>query len=134
MLKPKLFPFALGLLLAGHSLMAATAGAQPRDMKLLVISVDGTEPSFAAITSFLNSLGIPYQTMFAKKQPLPVLSDATKGYYQASFLRRAISVSATAPAAEARSRQRIGTRSTPIPRITASGWSLTMHGPKRGTD
>ena len=46
------------------------AAAVPRqvDMKLLVITVDGTEPSFQAITTFLQQIGVPYQTVLAKTQ------------------------------------------------------------------
>lgn len=65
---------------------AVTPGTQPRDMKLLVIGTDGTEPSFQAITSFLNYLGIPYQTLLAKTQPLPPLSTPAKGLFQGIIL------------------------------------------------
>jgi hypothetical protein len=86
MFKPKLCIFALGLLLAAQTLFGATPGTQPRDMKLLVVTVDGTEPAFQAITFFLDYLGLPYQTVLAKTQPLPPLSDAAKGYYQGIIL------------------------------------------------
>ncbi len=67
---------------------ATPRAAAPRtvDMKMLVIAVDGTEPSYAAITAFLKSIGIPYQAVLAKTQPLPVLNDANKGFYQGIIL------------------------------------------------
>ena len=64
------------------------AAAPPRtvDMKMLVVTVDGTEPSYAAITSFLKTIGIPYQAVLAKTQPLPPLNDAAKGFFQGIIL------------------------------------------------
>lgn len=61
-------------------------GYQPRDMKLLVVGVDGTEPSYQAITFFLDYLGIPYQAVLARTQPLPPLFTASKGLYQGIIL------------------------------------------------
>ena len=53
----------------------------PQTMKLLVIGVDGTEPSYAAIQAFLDQIGIPYDTFLSlnhlgnpSQYPLPVLS------------------------------------------------------------
>ena len=53
----------------------------PETMKLLVIGVDGTEPSYAAIQAFLDQIGIPYDTFLSlnhlnnpSQYPLPVLS------------------------------------------------------------
>ncbi|MGU7775010.1 Agd3-related carbohydrate-binding protein [Burkholderia sp. MR1-5-21] len=54
-------------------------------MKLLVVSADGTEPSFAAITSVLNQVGVPYDALIATKTPLTatMLSDGLgNGRYQ----------------------------------------------------
>src|SRR5437899_2074869 len=34
-----------------------------RDMKLLVLSGDGTDPGFAAIQAILNQLGVPYDAV-----------------------------------------------------------------------
>ncbi len=64
------------------------AAAPPRtvDMKLLVLTVDGTEPSYGAITSFLKYLGVPYDAVITKTQPLPVLNDSVKGFYQGIIL------------------------------------------------
>lgn len=64
----------------------AAAAPKTVDMKILVITVDGTEPSYLAITRFLQTIGIPYQAVIAKTQPLPVLSNAVKGFYQGIVL------------------------------------------------
>lgn len=44
------------------------------EMKLLVISADGTEPVFAAIKSVLNQVGVPYDAMIARNTPFNALS------------------------------------------------------------
>ena len=64
------------------------AAAAPRtvDMKMLVVTVDGTEPSYTAMTTFLKAIGVPYTAVIAKTQPLPVLNDAVKGFYQGIIL------------------------------------------------
>ena len=59
---------------------------KPVDMKLLVLSADGTEPSFEATKYFLDYMAIPYDAVILKTQPLPVLNDATKGFYQGIVL------------------------------------------------
>ena len=53
----------------------------PQTMKLLVIGVDGNEPTYAAIQAFLDQIGIPYDSYLslnhftnASQYPLPVLS------------------------------------------------------------
>jgi hypothetical protein len=59
------------------------------DLKLLVISADGQETDFAAITTFLNQLGIPYDTFIASQRQLvpSVLWDGVShGYYQGILL------------------------------------------------
>ncbi len=61
-------------------------GQKPREMKLLVVGIDGTEPSYQAITYFLDYLGIPYQTVMARLQPLPALSNSSRGFYQGIIL------------------------------------------------
>ncbi|MBL8217128.1 MAG: hypothetical protein JNK87_40785 [Bryobacterales bacterium] len=58
----------------------------PRDMVLLVLGVDGTEPSFQAITSFLDHSAIPYRAVLKRTQPLPQLTDGVKGFYQGVIL------------------------------------------------
>lgn len=65
---------------------AATPGTQPRDMKLLLLGVDGTEPAFQAAKTFLDYLGTPYDAIVTKTQPLPALSDGSKGFYQGIVL------------------------------------------------
>ncbi len=59
---------------------------QPVSMKLLVLSADGKEPSFAAITFFLDHLGIPYDAVILTKKALPTLNDAARGFYQGIVL------------------------------------------------
>ena len=59
---------------------------KPVDMKLLVLSADGTEPSFDATKYFLDYLAIPYDAVVLKTTPLPALNDATKGFYQGIVL------------------------------------------------
>jgi hypothetical protein len=73
---------------------AGTHLRDPQTMKLLVIAVDGTEPSYAAIQAFLDQLGIPFDTFLAAKHyddpvtfPFPALSDGgVHAYYQAIVL------------------------------------------------
>jgi hypothetical protein len=58
-------------------------------MKLLVVSANGNEPSFAAIKSVLNQVGVPYDTLIATQQPLTatMLSDGVgNGHYQGVLL------------------------------------------------
>lgn len=58
-------------------------------MKLLVVSSDGNEPSFAAIKSVLNQVGVPYDTLIATQTPLTasMLSDGVgNGHYQGIML------------------------------------------------
>lgn len=59
---------------------------KPVDMKLLVLSADGTEPSFEATKYFLDYLAIPYDAIVLKTTPLPALNDANKGFYQGIVL------------------------------------------------
>lgn len=59
------------------------------DMKLLVVSADGNEPSFAAIKSILDQVGVPYDTLIATQTPLTpqMLSDGVGGgHYQGILL------------------------------------------------
>ena len=68
--------------------LACTAGAavRPLEMKLLVLSADGTEPSFDAMTNLLDHLAVPYQSVILKNQPLPALSANGQGKYQGIVL------------------------------------------------
>lgn len=80
------------LLILGALLGSFAAGfaqtAKPVDMKLLVLSGDGSEPSYGALRFFLDSLGIPYDGVAIKNQPLPALTNTgnTKGLYQGIIL------------------------------------------------
>ena len=66
---------------------ASTLFKQSVDMKLLVLSADGTEPGFAAIKFFLDLIGIPYNAVVLKTAGgLPPLTDATHGLYQGIVL------------------------------------------------
>ena len=64
----------------GHA-VARTHIQDPQKMKLLVIGIDGTEPSYSAILAFLDQLGIPYDSYLSvnhlnspSQYPLPVFS------------------------------------------------------------
>ena len=75
---------ALSVLILGSCVSFA---APPLQMKLLVISATGSEPSLAAIRSFLDHLGTPYETVLAgKNQVVPILDDGTVGNYQGIIL------------------------------------------------
>ena len=65
-----------------------TTVTRPLDLKLLVLTGDGTEPSFAAMKYFLDYIGTPYDAVIAKTAGLPALTDAaaSKGYYQGIIL------------------------------------------------
>ena len=77
---------ALAILLLGCFACVAFA-APPLQMKLLVIAATGSEPSLAAIRSFLDHLGTPYETVLSGKgQALPMLDDGTTGNYQGIIL------------------------------------------------
>jgi len=61
----------------------------PIDLKLLVISADGNETDFQAIKSFLDQIGIPYDTLIATQTTLTpdILWDgALHSYYQGFIL------------------------------------------------
>jgi hypothetical protein len=74
--------------------VARTHVKDPQTMKLLVIAVDGTEPSYSAIQAFLDQLGIPYDTFMSVNHlnnpatyPMPTLSDGgPHAYYQGIVL------------------------------------------------
>ena len=63
----------------------------PVDLKLLVLTGTGTEPSFLAIDSFLNQIGIPHDDVILAPPggaavPLPALNNASKGFYEGIIL------------------------------------------------
>ncbi len=66
--------------------LAASAAVRPLEMKLLVLSADGTEPSFDAMTNLLDHLAVPYQPVILRNQPLPALSVNGQGKYQGIVL------------------------------------------------
>ncbi len=80
----KLITGILALATIGHAQAPSAEALYPKpvDMKLLVLSGDGSESSFAAIKLFLNYMGVPYDTALLAKQPLPALFNETKGLYQ----------------------------------------------------
>lgn len=91
----RLFSMLLQLGLA--CIIAATVAPLPAaaetpvtiDMKLLVISADGTEPVFAGIKSVLDQIGVPYDTLIASQTPLTpaMLSNGSgAGKYQGILL------------------------------------------------
>ena len=59
-----------------------------REMKLLVLTADGTEPSFAAIRSILDQMGVPYDAVVLTQTggKLPRLERLLKGNYQGIIL------------------------------------------------
>lgn len=66
---------------------AAVSGARPLEMKFLVLTATGSEPSFLAIQSALDHLGTPYQAVaLANGQALPPLQDGDNGLFQAVIL------------------------------------------------
>ncbi|MBI4876678.1 MAG: hypothetical protein HY822_18740 [Acidobacteria bacterium] len=68
------------------SAAAASSLTKPRDMKLLVLTGDGTEPSFAALRFFFDHIGVPYDTVIAKNPTLPQLDNPSKGLYMGIVL------------------------------------------------
>ncbi len=58
------------------------------NMKLLVLSGDGTEPGFAALKFYLDYLNLPYEAVVLSQTPLPALVDpaSRRGNYQGIIL------------------------------------------------
>jgi hypothetical protein len=78
---------------AAPSLLAAAAvpnhTLDPRDMKILVIAADGTEPNFPAIKSTLEQLGLPYTVLLSSQTTLTdstLWDGVSHGYYQGIIL------------------------------------------------
>ena len=64
---------------------------KPVDLKLLVLAGNGTEPSFLAIQTFLNQIGVPHDDVILAAPgraavALPALNDSSKGFYQGIIL------------------------------------------------
>ena len=79
------------LVMALPAVLAHTANAASLsiEMKLLVVSADGTETDFPAITTFLDQVGVPYDTLIARQTPITatMLSDSpTHGKYDGIVL------------------------------------------------
>ncbi|MEZ4728934.1 MAG: hypothetical protein R3E79_17515 [Caldilineaceae bacterium] len=69
--------------------VTAAATTMTIDMKILVISADGNETDFPAITAFLSQIGIPYDTLIGTQTQLTwdMLSNGfDHGYYQGIIL------------------------------------------------
>lgn len=93
---------AIGLTFGLFSPVIATAATPsalnaPRNMRLLVVALDGAEPDYGAIKFFAESIGIPYDTAFTLRRPaatgavperipLPPLSSNGVGLYQGIIL------------------------------------------------
>lgn len=60
--------------------------SRPLDMKILVLSADGTEPSFEAIKTQLSYMAVPYEAIVLRNRPLPALAANGKGNYQGILL------------------------------------------------
>lgn len=61
----------------------------PIDLKILVISADGSESDYLAITTFLKQIGIPYDTLIATQKTLTrdmLWDGGVHGYYQGIIL------------------------------------------------
>ncbi|MEZ4869975.1 MAG: hypothetical protein R3C14_52090 [Caldilineaceae bacterium] len=75
---------------AARAVLARAATAtQTIDLKVLVISADGNETDFPAITAFLSQIGIPYDVLIGTQTQLTwdMLSNAVDhGYYQGIIL------------------------------------------------
>ena len=71
---------------ANANVSVAALYKKPVNMKLLVLSADGNEPSFAAIKFFLDHIGIPYTAAIVSQTGVPALSDASRGFYQGIVL------------------------------------------------
>lgn len=69
--------------------LRAAATTMTIDMKVLVISADGKETDFPAITAFLSQIGIPYDTLIGTQTQLTwdkLSNGFDHGYYQGIIL------------------------------------------------
>ncbi|MGI4849409.1 MAG: hypothetical protein ACRYGK_14910, partial [Janthinobacterium lividum] len=67
----RLLAICLLLLMALLPLRSRAETATSIDIKLLVISADGTEPVFAGIQATLKQIGIPFETLIATQASTP---------------------------------------------------------------
>ena len=70
---------------------ATPLALKPVDLKLLLLTGNGTEPSFLAMQTFLNQIGIPHDDVILAPPggtavTLPALSNSSKGLYQGIIL------------------------------------------------
>jgi hypothetical protein len=75
--------------MAAEATLSASHVADPRDMKVLVISADGNETDLPAIKAFLDQIGVPYDVMIAAYTTLVetrLWDGVNHGYYQAVIL------------------------------------------------
>ncbi len=77
--------FRIGLAALTLSVVSPAA-VRPLQMKLLLLSADGTEPSFDAMKNQLDHLAMPYQAVILRNQALPALSTNGEGNYQGIVL------------------------------------------------
>ena len=80
-------PFAA--MTASAAVTGTTHINDPRDMKVLVITAIATEPSYLAVSTFLNQLGTPFDTIIASQTPLTsnlLWDGVSHGYYQGIIL------------------------------------------------
>jgi len=74
--------------------VAGTRVTDPQRLRVLVIAVDGTEPTYTGIQAFLDQIGIPYDTFISlnyhndkTKFPFPTLNNGpSTAYYSAIVL------------------------------------------------
>lgn len=73
--------------LATPTVTSLTVGSQV-DLKLLVISADGSETDYTAVTTFLRRIGIPFDTLVATQTPLTadLLAAGNHGKYEGIIL------------------------------------------------
>jgi hypothetical protein len=75
--------------LAAAPLGVASNKLSPRDMKVLVISADGTETDLGAIKADLDEMGVPYTVLIATQTPLTsamLWDGVSHGYYMGVIL------------------------------------------------
>ena len=80
-------PLANFKLLSTLPSAAIASVPKPLELRILILSADGTEPGLAALRSFLDYQGTPYDVVRpALREPLPTLSDGTRGFYNGLIL------------------------------------------------
>ena len=73
--------FAAVLAAVAASAAAAAGYRRPVDLKLLILATTGEEAGLAAMRSFLDHRGTPYDVVkLAAGEPLPPLQDSQRGF------------------------------------------------------